>query len=231
MKFLYLLFLFVFTMACSNSNNAKNESQNSKNIPKVKLDKQPTTHNLKEINYDTVVIANLSTSSHDSVYIKLTEHYLANQDSIKIKALYNHVKNNKVKVPEVYIGYANYLNRNKTKNDEAIAIYNKAIELKPSYHVPYKIIGNLYIYYNMMQDALNYLLKAHELNPNDVEVINNIANIYFVDKQYQVAATYYTKAIKVSPNEVLYSNRAICYEQLGKPQLANQDRLQAERYK
>lgn len=187
--------------------------------------------NSSEINYYSIELSSLETTKPDTFYINYFNHYIINNDTNKVNEIWNYFLTNNIKIPENYITYGNFINSNRTRNDEAIALYKEAISLKPSYYLPYKIIGNIYIHYNMLQDALNYLYQAHQLASNDVEIINNIANIYFVDKQYGLAIEYYTKAIKTAPNEVVYSNRAICYENIGEYELAQQDYAMAESFK
>lgn len=184
--------------------------------------------NSSEINYNSIELSSLETTKPDTFYINYFNHYIINNDTNKVNEIWNYFLTNNIKIPENYITYGNFINSNRTRNDDAIALYKEAISLKPNYYLPYKIIGNIYIHYNMLQDALNYLYQAHQLAPKDVEIINNIANIYFVDKQYGLAIEYYTKAINTEPNEVVYSNRAICYENIGEYELAQQDYAMAE---
>lgn len=184
-----------------------------------------------EFNYNSIELSSLETTKPDTFYINYFNHYVINNDTNKVNEIWNYYLTNNIKIPDNYITYGNFINSNRTRNDDAIALYKEAISLKPNYYLPYKIIGNIYIHYNMLQDALNYLYQAHQLAPNDVEIINNIANIYFVDKQYGLAIEYYTKAINTSPNEVVYSNRAICYENIGEYELAQQDYTMAEGFK
>lgn len=184
--------------------------------------------NSSEINYNPIELSSLETTKPDTFYINYFNHYIINNDTNKVNEIWSYFLANNIKIPENYITYGNFINSNRTRNDDAIALYKEAISLKPNYYLPYKIIGNIYIHYNMLQDALNYLYQAHQLAPNDVEIINNIANIYFVDKQYGLAIEYYTKAINTKPNEVVYSNRAICYENIGEYELAQQDYAMAE---
>lgn len=228
MKFILPIFVISVLVACNN-NESTNDVVTNNNITNEQSN--PVTEKTADtVNYDTINISKLTALRADTFFIGLMNHYLVKRDSDKIEKLYQHVRNNNIQIPEIYVAYASFINENRTRNDEAIAIYKEAIAMKPDYHLPYKIIGNIYIHYNMMQDALNYLTKAHELEPKDVEVVNNIANIYFVDKQYDIAISYYSKAIDIQPNEVVYSNRAVCYEQLGQMQQANQDRIAAASY-
>lgn len=228
MKYLICIVILSFFVACKNDKDSQQPdlANNITDIDNFTIEKIVP----KEINYDTVIIEKLTSIRTDSFFMKLMNHYMVSKDGKKVESLWQHIKKNNIKIPELYVGYASFINENKTKNDEAIAIYKEAIALRPTYALPYKIIGNIYIHYNMMQDALDYLNKAHEYDPKDIEVVNNIANIYFVKKQYDVAVSYYSKAIEIAPNRIVYTNRALCYDQLKQPQLANQDRISAEAY-
>lgn len=182
-------------------------------------------------NNTDIANAKLELNKSDTFYIDYLNHYVTKNDTLKVNEIWTFLQTNNIKIAENYVAYANFLNQNRTRNDDAIALYKEAIMINPTYYLPYKIIGNLYIHYNMLQDALNYLVEANRLEPNDIEVINNIANIYFVDKQYNIAVSYYTQAIRVAPNEVVYTNRALCYENIGEYELAKQDYAMAESFK
>jgi tetratricopeptide (TPR) repeat protein len=186
---------------------------------------------INENNYDSIELTTFEPTKPDTFFIQYFNHYIIKNDTTKVGEIWSYLQNNNIEISENYVAYGNFINQNKMRNDDAIALYKEAIRLKPSYYLPYKIIGNLYIHYNMLQDALNYLTQANQLEPKDIEVINNIANIYLVDKQYDIAINYYTKAIEIAPNEVVYSNRAICYENIGEYELAQQDYAMAEGFK
>ncbi len=209
---------------------------NQEKVNEVTQDNEPKTNasnttEIEKINYDSIAISSLNITEPDSLFINLINNTIEKDNKPKTDSIWEFLNKNNRPIAEVYVSYAYYMNADRTRNDEAIALYKKAIELKPNYALPHKIIGNIYIHYNMLPDALFYMNKAHEIAPKDVEVINNIANIYFVEKDYEIAESFYTKAIEIAPNEVVYGNRALCYDNLGKPMLAQQDRIQAEAFK
>lgn len=147
----------------------------------------------------------------------------------KVDSIWNNILASNKKTANTLIIYANYINRNKTMNNEAIDLYKEAIAVEPNNYMAYKTLGNLYIHYNMLNDALIYLNSAYKLNSNDHELATNIGNIYFVNKNYKTAITYYTQAIQLKPNEENgYFNRSLCYQNMGMNQLAEIDYLKAE---
>ena len=227
MKLIIILLITTTLLIACSTNEEKTEVVTEQNTLT-----QTTDEEVKDsVNYDLIDLTTLEINKPDTFYRNYLKHFIEKNDTKKVEKIWQFTQQKNIHIAEVYVLYAYYINQNKTKNDEAIALYKEAITLKPNYYIPYKIIGNLYIHYNMLQDALNYLTQAHQIEPKDVEVINNIANIYFVDKQYNMAINFYTKAIATSPNEVVYTNRALCYDNLGKPKLAQQDYAMAESYK
>jgi tetratricopeptide (TPR) repeat protein len=78
---------------------------------------------------------------------------------------------------------ASYVNKgsalfNKGKYQDAIAAFDKAIELNPKLITAYQNAGAANINLKQYPEALKYLNKAEELNPQDINTISNLLLVY-----------------------------------------------------
>ena len=116
-----------------------------------------------------------------------------------------------------------------TKPDQAMADYDKAIHLDPSYALAYIGRGNLYRSQKQFDKALTDYNSVVRLDPQSPIGFNNRGNIYLDWKQYDKAITEYTEAIRVDPKYVLaYQNRARTYDRKGDAERAKADRERAK---
>ena len=101
--------------------------------------------------------------------------------------------------------------------DKAIAEYNKAIEINPSYAEAYYNRGLAYAQGKGQFDkAISDWNKAIELNPSYAEAYNNRGNAYQAKGQYDRAISDYTKAIEINPSYAeAYYNRGVAYGRKG----------------
>ncbi|MBN2518256.1 MAG: tetratricopeptide repeat protein [Candidatus Altiarchaeota archaeon] len=90
---------------------------------------------------------------------------------------------------------------------EAIARYQKALQLNPNYGDAYTNLGAVYNLIGMPHDALAYLQRALQLNPNDDEVYNNLGTthvqLYTMNAaNLNDAFRYYKGALEINPNNL-----------------------------
>jgi len=112
--------------------------------------------------------------------------------------------------------------------EQALADYNKAIEMDPGYVEVYINRGNIYIGRARIHKTAEYLKKALadynkgiELEPDQAPVYNNRGNLYKMQGNLQRALADYNKAIELDPRYAsAYFNRGILYKQLGNAQQA-----------
>jgi tetratricopeptide (TPR) repeat protein len=103
-----------------------------------------------------------------------------------------------------YDGLGNALNR-EGYTAEAMASYNKAIELKPDFADAYYNRGSLYEKAGQLTQAFSDLNKAIFYNPNFAEAYSNRGSAYFLQGNLRMALADYNKALSLNPN---YSDAA-----------------------
>jgi tetratricopeptide (TPR) repeat protein len=84
--------------------------------------------------------------------------------------------------------------------DEAIAAYQKAIELDPNLAYPHNGLGNVYQQNGRYPEAIAAYQKAIELDPNNALSHNGLGNVYSDNGRYPEAIAAYQKAIELDPN-------------------------------
>ncbi|MDQ7056009.1 MAG: tetratricopeptide repeat protein [Persephonella sp.] len=73
--------------------------------------------------------------------------------------------------------------------------YEKAVNKKPNWDVPYFNLGNLYYKKGDYQKAIQFYKKAVKINPDNSDALNNMAYLYYLLGDYQKAYYYIKKAI------------------------------------
>ncbi len=93
--------------------------------------------------------------------------------------------------------------------EEALTLFNKAIELSPEYALAYtgKATSYLLLYQykhldmdTALAEAENALEKAHQLDPDQAELYATKGLMYTYLKQYDKAEEHYIKALDLNPN-------------------------------
>jgi tetratricopeptide (TPR) repeat protein len=85
---------------------------------------------------------------------------------------------------------------------EAIAHYDRAIELSPQCARAYNNRGGAYLILSDHSEAISDFNKAIELSPTYVSAYHNRANAYLDSEQYVKAIADYTRAIELDPEFV-----------------------------
>jgi Flp pilus assembly protein TadD len=122
-----------------------------------------------------------------------------------------------------------YVNRgndsaNKGKYDQAIADYNKALEINPMHAEVYNNRGLAYGKKGQYDQAISDFNKALEINPRDAEAYNNRGVAYGSKGQNDEAISDYSKAIEIDPEGLkAYHNRAQQYTLKGQYDQATSD--------
>jgi tetratricopeptide (TPR) repeat protein len=100
----------------------------------------------------------------------------------------------------------------KRQNDEAIAEYNKAIEINPRFVEAYNSRGAVYLKKFQFDLAISDFSKAIEINPKDAEAYHNRGTTYHVKFQHDQAISDYSKVIEINPRSAnAYDNRGAAY--------------------
>jgi protein O-mannosyl-transferase len=85
--------------------------------------------------------------------------------------------------------------------DEAVAQYQKALEINPNYVAAHYNLGNALFQKGQLEEALAQYQKAVEINPNDAEAHINLGNALFQNEQLDEALAQFQKAIEINPND------------------------------
>ena len=90
---------------------------------------------------------------------------------------------------------------------QAIALYLKAIEIKPDMTNAHYNMGNAYRELGRYQEAIEAYLKAIEIKPDDHEAHFNMGIAYGKLRRYQDAINAYKKAIEIEPDSINHSKQ------------------------
>jgi tetratricopeptide (TPR) repeat protein len=86
------------------------------------------------------------------------------------------------------------------KTDEAMAHYQRAIELRPSYAEAHYNLGRLLAQNGQLDQAVTHYEKALEINPADAEAQNNLGVTLFGSGRVDDAIAHYQGALKIRPD-------------------------------
>jgi tetratricopeptide (TPR) repeat protein len=86
------------------------------------------------------------------------------------------------------------------KTDEAIAHYQRAIELRPSYAEAHYNLARLLAEKGKLNEAVTHYEKTLEINPADAEARNNLGVTLFGIGRVDDAITHYEEALKIRPD-------------------------------
>ena len=93
-----------------------------------------------------------------------------------------------------------------SKYDQALAAYQRALELDPKVAAPHNGIGNVYSDLGQYDQALAAYQRAIELDPKDAYPHNGIGNVYRDLGKYDQALAAYQRAIELDPKDAYPHN-------------------------
>jgi tetratricopeptide (TPR) repeat protein len=100
----------------------------------------------------------------------------------------------------------------KGENEQAIGLFNKAIEGNPKYVDAYYNRAIAFRRQGLNELAISDYTKALELNPKDARSYVNRGNVYLEKGRLDDAISDYTKALEVDPKDaIIYYNRSYAY--------------------
>jgi len=113
------------------------------------------------------------------------------------------------------LGYELY--NKEAKYDEALPYFTKAIELLPTFELPYMNRGEIYRIQGKNQLAQIDFNKAISLKPNDAKPYLSRAILYCIKGKLDSAGADFDKCISIDPNMAeAYSSRGNYYDMRGK---------------
>ena len=146
--------------------------------------------------------------------------YLQKYNNISAKTIYNDL-HGFIRTQDIHHRaydelYSGLSAADKDDLDKAIQHYNKAIELKPDFHLAYNNRGIAYGKKGDFDSAIKDFNKAIELNPNLAEAYNNSGLVYEKKGEIDTAIHNHNKAIELNPNDAgAYNNRGVTYGKKG----------------
>ena len=87
------------------------------------------------------------------------------------------------------------------KADEAIAEFQKAVQLDPNYTPARQNLGYAYDRQGRSEEAMVHYQKAVELDPKSPVVYNNLGVLYDKERRYDEAMAEFEKALRVNPGD------------------------------
>jgi tetratricopeptide (TPR) repeat protein len=90
------------------------------------------------------------------------------------------------------------------RNDEAIAAYQRAIQLDPKFAYPHNGLGNVYSDLGNYDDAIAAYQRAIQLDPKFAAPHNGLGVVYQLLGQYEKALSVYQKAVELAPDRGTY---------------------------
>lgn len=115
-------------------------------------------------------------------------------------------------------GFATYAQAsfNLKKYDEAIAAYEKTLQLNPQYPGATFNLGNAYFMTQQYEKALAMYKKTLEQDPKSVQAAFNMGETYFTIENYQEALAWFAKLEPMKKQlPQIYIRQAQCHEKLG----------------
>lgn len=94
----------------------------------------------------------------------------------------------------------------KGKVEEAIAHYNKALELDPNYSEAHFNLGNALLRLGRVDEAIAHYQKALETNPNNLPALYNLAGVLGQSGRMAEAIDHYNKILEKHPNHAAAHN-------------------------
>ena len=107
------------------------------------------------------------------------------------------------KNPDCWLGHYNVGNAlvQKGKADEAIAEYQRALEINPNYADAHNNLGNSLFRKGHLDEAIAHYQRAlEEIDPNNAAGRTNLGNALFQKRQLGDAIEQYNMAVKINPN-------------------------------
>lgn len=117
---------------------------------------------------------------------------------------------------DVYLNRLGIFYYNQGIYDQAIAFYEKAIDLVPDRPVYWDNLGLVYEQTEAWQKAEEKYLEANRVSGHaSGTYLNQIGVMYYRAEQYQKAITFFKQAIAIDPNADYYESLGLAHEQLG----------------
>ena len=91
--------------------------------------------------------------------------------------------------------------RQKGATDEAIAEYEKALQLNPDYAAAHNNLGTVFLRAGRTDEAISHFQKALQINPGNGQAQNNLGNAYLQKGDAAGAAAHFRQAMQLEPTD------------------------------
>lgn len=164
---------------------------------------------------------------YDRAYFFLANAY--DETGEKEKAIESYKKVNELN-PEDYWAYVNLgvIYEEQNQNLLAKEATEKALEIEPSHYKALFNMGVILKNLGSLEESKLYYIKAIEKEPHYPYSYLNLGVIFIEEEEYKKAIEVFGQGIDNNPDEAsLFYNRACCYAQLQKPEIALIDIIKA----
>jgi tetratricopeptide (TPR) repeat protein len=98
--------------------------------------------------------------------------------------------------------------------DEAIAQYQRALEIKPDDDEVHYNLGNVFLQLGRMDEAIAHYQKALAINPNYAKAHNNLGTAFRQQGRLEEAITQFQKALEIKPDYAeVHNNLGVVFTQ------------------
>jgi tetratricopeptide (TPR) repeat protein len=143
-----------------------------------------------------------------------------------------------LRVTEAEPGYADgWVNVARARINEgnvegAEQVLRKALAIAPTLAKTHFFLGQTAKSSGRYDDAITHLREAARQYPRDRVVRNQLGRVLFLKRQYDEAVAEFKAALDVDPEDLqAHYNLMLCYQGMGKPDLAARERALYERFK
>ena len=110
------------------------------------------------------------------------------------------------------------------KQEEAIEVLNRLIEVNPADSLNYSFLGNVYYIIGRYEEAIDTYKQAIEIKPNYADTHNDLGDAYYMLDRHQEAIKAYKRAIEIKPDDAdAHYDLGDAYLQLGNKDLAMEE--------
>ncbi|XP_076312549.1 protein O-mannosyl-transferase Tmtc3-like isoform X2 [Tachypleus tridentatus] len=120
----------------------------------------------------------------------------------------------------VFLNLANLISRNKSRLEEADALYRQAISMRADYIQAYINRGDILIKLNRTQEAQEVYERALQFDSSNPDIYYNLGVVYLEQRKATQAMVYFNKALEIDPNhEQALMNSAVLIQESGSNKL------------
>ncbi|XP_022237987.1 transmembrane and TPR repeat-containing protein CG4050-like isoform X1 [Limulus polyphemus] len=120
----------------------------------------------------------------------------------------------------VFLNLANLISRNKSRLEEADALYRQAISMRADYIQAYINRGDILIKLNRTQEAQEVYERALQFDSSNPDIYYNLGVVYLEQRKATQAMVYFNKALAIDPNhEQALMNSAVLIQESGNTRL------------